>query len=94
MDIGFIWNKDKYREVQGKHRVRFYEVVAAFDDLNGYEIQDPTGHIGRWVWIGATAAGRVLTVTYSDEDFPLYRLITAFDTKGSRLDEYYHRKRN
>lgn len=94
MDIGFIWNKDKYQEVRKKHRVRFYEVVAAFDDPNGYEIQDPTGHIDRWVWIGATAAGRVLTVTYSDEDLPLYRLITAFDTEGSRLDEYYHRKRN
>ena len=94
MDIGFIWDKDKYQEVRKKHRVRYYEVVAAFDDPNGYEIQDPAGHIDRWVWTGATAAGRVLTVTYSDEDLPLYRLITAFDTVGSRLDEYYHRKRN
>ena len=51
-------------------------------------------NMDRWVWIGATAAGWVLTVAYSDEDFPLYRLITAFDTDGSRLDEYYHRKRN
>ena len=94
MDIGFIWNKDKYQEVRKKHRVRFYEVVAAFDDPNGYEIQDPTAHVGRWIWIGATATGRVLTVTYSEEDLPLYRLITAFDTEGSRLDEYYHKKRN
>ena len=94
MDIGFIWNKDKYQEVRQKHRVQFYEVVAAFDDLDGYELQSPTGHADRWMWIGATASGRVLTVTYSDEDLPLYRLITAFDTEGSRLDEYYQRKRN
>ena len=78
MDIGFIWNKDKYQEVRKKHRVGFYEVVAAFDDPNEYEIQDPTGHIDRWVWIGATAAGRVLTVTYSEEDLP-YTIKKDFD---------------
>ena len=32
MDIGFVWDENKYREVQEKHEVQFYEAVAAFDD--------------------------------------------------------------
>ena len=93
MDIGFIWDKDKYQEVRRKHRIQFYEVVSAFDDPNGYEVLDPTRHAGRWMWIGETAGSRVLTLIYSDEELPLYRLITAFGAGGRLLDEYYNRKR-
>ena len=82
MDIGFVWDENKYREVQEKHEVQFYEAVAAFDDPNGFEVPDPEGHEDRWMWIGATAAGRVLVVVYSEEDLPLYRFITAFDAVG------------
>ena len=92
MDIGFIWDKDKYQEVQRKHKVQFYEVVSAFDDPNGQEILDPTGYADRWMWIGTTVNGRVLTVIYSEEDLPLYRLITAFDAGGNLPDEYYKRR--
>lgn len=91
MDIGFIWDEDKYREVQRKHNVKFYEVVSAFDDQGGYEISDPAGHEDRWMLVGATANGRVLAVIYSEADLPLYRLITAFDAEGRFLNEYYNR---
>ena len=91
MDIGFIWDEEKYQEVRAKHQVQFYEVVSAFDDLNGYEIADPAGHEDRWVWVGSTAGGRILAVVYSEEAWPLYRLITAFDVTGRRLDEYRER---
>jgi len=53
MDIGFVWDENKYREVQEKHEVQFYEAVAAFDDPNGFEVPDPAGHEDRWMWIGA-----------------------------------------
>ena len=91
MDIGFIWDEDKYREVQRKHDVKFYEVVFAFDDPKGYETLDPQGHEDRWMWVGATVNGRVLAVICSEEDAPLYRLITAFDAKGEYLNEYSNR---
>lgn len=39
MDIGFIWDGDKYQEVKEKHQVQFYEAVSAFDDPSGYEPQ-------------------------------------------------------
>ena len=92
MDIGFIWDEDKYQEVQSKHGVQFYEVVSAFDDPNGYETPDSTVHEDRWVLVGMTASGRVLAIVFSDEDMPIYRLITAFDAEGKLLDEYYKRR--
>ncbi len=92
MDIGFVWDENKYREVQEKHQVQFYEAVSAFDDPNGFEVPDPAGHEDRWMCIGTAASGRVLVVIYSDEDVPLLRLITAFDAAGSLRDEYYRRR--
>lgn len=91
MDIGFVWDTDKYREVQRKHRVQFYEVVSAFDDPNGCGYMDLEGPAGRWTWIGATTGNRILAIIYSDEDLPIYRLITSFDASGRSLDEYYRR---
>ena len=88
MDIGFIWDEDKYREVQRKHNVRFYEVVSAFDDPKGYETLDPQGHEDRWMLVGATFNGRVLAVIFSEEGAPPYRLITAFEAKGEYLNGY------
>ena len=92
MDIGFIWAEDKYQEVQSKHGVQFYEVVSAFDDPNGYETPGSAVHEDRWVLVGLTTSGRVLAIVFSDEDVPIYRLITAFDAEGELLDEYYRRR--
>ena len=92
MDIGFIWDENKYQEVQRRHGVQFYEVVSAFDDPNGYEIPDPTGHEDRRIWVGITAGDRLLAIVFSEEDLPLYRLITAFDAERRWLDEYYRRR--
>jgi uncharacterized DUF497 family protein len=47
MDIGFVWDEDKYLQVQTEHDVQFYEVVAACHDPNEYEIPDPQGHNDR-----------------------------------------------
>ena len=92
MDIGFIWDENKYQDAQSKHGVQFYEVVSAFDDPNGYEIPDATEHEDRWIWLGITADGRVLAIVFSEEDLPLYRLITAYDAERRLLDEYYRRR--
>ncbi len=32
MDVGFVWDENKYQTTVKKHDVRFYEVVSAFDD--------------------------------------------------------------
>jgi uncharacterized DUF497 family protein len=88
MDIGFVWDENKYRKVVADHRARFHEVVAAFEDENGFEVPDPAGHQDRWSWVGKSSAGRLLVVIYSEEELPLYRLITAFDAEGAWKDAY------
>ena len=54
MDIGFVWDADKYDEVQRKHNVLFYEVVSAFDDTHGFDAPDPQEHPDRWMYVGKT----------------------------------------
>lgn len=93
MDIGFIWDEDKYQEVQREHDVQFYEVVSAFDDLQGYYAPDPQGHQDRWMLVAKTFSGRILSIICSDEEAPLHRLITAFDAEGRFSDEYERRSR-
>ncbi len=92
MDIGFVWDQVKYDEVRKKHNVQFYEVVSAFEDPNSYEFPDPSGNLYRLMLIAQTVNGRILSIIYSDEDAPLYRIITAFDAARSYIDEYYKRK--
>ncbi len=93
MDVGFVWDETKYQKVLADHRVRFYEVVASLDDFQGLEFPDPAGHEDRWLWVGKTPWERLLVVIYSEQDFPVYRIITAFDAKGRWIDEYDRRER-
>lgn len=91
MDIGFVWDEAKYKAVLKEHNVKFYEVVAAFDDPNGYEVSDPAEYEDRWLWVGRTPWDRLLIIVYTEQDLPLYRIITAFDAKGRWIDEYYQK---
>ena len=91
MDIGFVWDEMKYKAVVKKHKVQFYEVLAAFDDSNGYEVPDPAKYENRWLWVGRTPWDRLLIIIYSEQDLPLYRIITAFDAEGRWIDEYHQR---
>ena len=89
MDTGFVWDEKKYRTVQNKHNIRFHEVVSAFDDENGYEAPDPSGNEDRHIMVAKTKNERILFVVFSEEELPIYRLITAFDAEGKWLDEYH-----
>ena len=60
MDIGFVWDEAKYKKVLAEHGVKFYEVVAAFDDPNVYEIPDPVeSHEDRWWIVARTPWGKI-----------------------------------
>lgn len=93
MDIGFVWDENKYQNVVKKHKVRFYEVVSAFDDPDGFEVPDPTGHGDRWFWVGRTHLDRLLAIVYSEQDLPLLRIITAYNAVGRWNNEYYEKQR-
>lgn len=88
MDIGFIWDADKYQEVRSKHNVQFYEVVSAVDDPQGYD-EDPQGHPERWMYVGQAVTNRVLAIIYIAEGEEVHRLITAYEAEGEILNEYY-----
>jgi len=91
MDIGFVWDETKYQAVRKTNNVQFYEVVSAFNGPNGFEAPDPSGYTDRWLWVGQTHENRVLSIIYSEEDLPLYRIITAFEAEGRWLHEYQRR---
>jgi hypothetical protein len=59
----------------------------------GYETPDPAGHDDRVLLVGRAASDRVLVVVFSEEDLPLYRIITAFEAGGRWLDEYIQGER-
>lgn len=93
MDIGFVWDENKYRKVLKAHGVKFYEVVSAFEDPSGYEFPDLEKE-DRWIWVGKTFEGRTLAIVYSEEELPIYRIITAFDAEGRLLNEYQKDQRS
>lgn len=88
MDIGFVWDEDKYALVVEKHDVTFHEVVSCFDDEAVLEVDDPQGHADRFMLVARTASQRVLQIVVSESELPIYRIITAFDAAGAWLDEY------
>lgn len=92
MDVGYVWDEEKYRKVQEKHGVMFSEVVDALEDPDGFEqIDEAQWGEERWIWVGKTNTGRILVIVYNEEDLPLYRIITAFDAEGRWVDEYKQR---
>ena len=87
MDSGFVWDEEKYELVKSKHDVCFWEVVSAFDDLRFCE-QPHDEYEDRMIAVAKTVNDRVLLVIYSDEDLPLFRLITAYDAPAYWLEVY------
>jgi uncharacterized protein len=88
MDIGYVWDNDKYEAVKRKHGVYFYEVVSAFEDPKGFLEADPANHKDRWMWVGMAVTKRVLAIIGTDEDLPSFRIITAFEAPEKWVDEY------
>ncbi|MCK6508884.1 BrnT family toxin [Myxococcota bacterium] len=88
MDVGYVWDESKYEKTKEKHGVTFAEVVYAMEDPNSLDEQEFRNDEERWVSVGSTWEGRVIAVVYNCDEFPLYRIITAFQAEGSWLDEY------
>lgn len=79
MDIGYVWDEDKYRQVQNKHGVDFGEVVDVFEGSRTLYEEDLQGNPERVMAVGHTRSGRILQGIFTDEDAQLIRLVTAFD---------------
>jgi uncharacterized DUF497 family protein len=93
MDVGYLWDEEKYEQVRKKHHVWFYEAVSALEDPNGLDMEDPAEHTERWMWVGQTVTNRILSVIYTiEEDGPILRIITAFDAEPVIIEEYNGRQ--
>jgi hypothetical protein len=44
------------------------------------------------MYIGKTHWDRLLAVIFTEQDLPLYRIITAYDAEGRWIDEYNQRR--
>ena len=88
MDIGYLWDLEKYELARQMRNVEFEEVVSALNDKTGFDVMVSQKYPDRWMWIGRTFKKRTLIVVFSDEELPIYRIITAYDAEGSYLHEY------
>ena len=99
MDIGFVWDEEKYKRVHQKHDVLFWEVVSALmEDKYELWLWDQTDESRRIKIIAQTHTGRVLTIVLIEivdieESAILYRIITAYDAEGRDLYEYHEQRR-
>lgn len=91
-DGGFLWDPAKEAETLRKHNVRFWEVVAVFDDDDAhYDIDEHDGK-RRPVVVGCTPLSRILKVIFSDKEVPYLRIITSYEAEGRWLNAYLSRK--
>lgn len=88
MDIGYVWDEVKYQLVQEKHGVTFAEVVDVMESLETSHEDDPQNNPGRYMAVGQTQQGRLLQVIYTDEESPLFRIVTAFPASKEWEDEF------
>ena len=90
MDVGYIWDENKYLKTKEKHGINFAEVVSAMEDPDSIDEPKDDPEVDgeeRWFCIGETTSSRVIVVIYLEE-FPLYRIVTAFEAEGRWLNEY------
>ena len=80
MDIGFVWdmktNTKEFNSSTMSNFTRWSLHLMIRMDMN---FPDPEGHEGRWMLVARSTGGRELAIVFSEEDLPVYRLITAFD---------------
>jgi uncharacterized DUF497 family protein len=79
MALTFEWDPQKAASNRTKHRVAFDEAVTAFGDPLGRVQADPRHSVGeeRLVLLGTSAAGRLLTVMFTDRGASRIRVISA-----------------
>jgi len=76
--LQFVWDREKAAANLRKHGVDFEEAATAFGDPLSITIPDPDHSAAeeRWLLVGASRAGRMLVVAYTERGDEI-RLITA-----------------
>lgn len=84
----FQWDINKARHNQSKHGVSFADAATIFDDELALTIEDPDS-IGehRFITMGRTATGQLLTVVYTLRKSQI-RIISARRATGRERQSY------
>ena len=75
----FVWDPRKAAANAKKHQVTFEEAATAFGDELAITAPDPDHAVGeeRWITFGESARGRLLTVSHTEEEGDIIRIISA-----------------
>jgi len=95
MDIRFVWDKNKEKNNQKKHRVSFEEAKTVFLDDNAQMIYDPdhSEHEDRFVLLGISMHLRVLVVCHCyRENDEIIRIISARKATNNEEKQYYAKR--
>jgi len=70
MTVRFVWDEEKNRENQRKHRVSFEEAVTIFAGLPLQVFHDPDHSIDeeRYIAVGVSEKNRVLLVVHCENE--------------------------
>jgi hypothetical protein len=93
-DLFFSWDERKSRENFRKHGVAFQEAATCWLDENAIETYDEEHSESetRWLMIGRSDVGRILTCWYTERRFgeqEVIRLIGARRSISSEKSMYY-----
>lgn len=86
----FEWHAAKAASNLEKHGVSFEEAKTAFDDMNSFHRQDRAHSIGerRYVCVGFSVQGRLLTVSYTERPGAITRIISAREAEAGEKRIY------
>lgn len=86
---GFEWDQRKAAQ-KLKKGVSFLEATETFDDLDSFEFPDEREDYGeeRWIIIGMTKKGRLLTVVYTEREERI-RIVTAWKSNRAERRRYH-----
>jgi uncharacterized protein len=89
MGLEFDWDPAKARTNLRKHRVSFREASTIFGDPYGRWKADPdhSEDDERWILIGLSEAGRLLTVVFTERG-DIIRLISARRAEKREQNDY------
>ena len=85
--VGIEYNPVKAEANKRKHGVSFWEAATCLDDPEALAMEDDSEGEPRWILIGKSATGRLLTVVYTLRgDTP--RLISARKATSKEAKNY------
>ena len=88
-----VWDPEKARINERKHKVLFQEAATVFLDPNALRMFDPDHSINedRWVLLGLSHVFRILVVVHVERDEDTIRIVSARKATRKEHKDYEER---